>query len=278
MVGALQRLSRLLVTPESCYLEVGIFQGLTLLSVAKVLESGMAYGIDNFAFFDPDHKNFGLVKERQDKLGIHNTGILNMDYEDALENLGEHLGNKKVSVYFVDGPHDYRSQLVCLLLIQPWLADDCVIMVDDCNYPHVRQANRDFLLAYPEFKLMFEAYTPAHPHNLRGAELQHARDGWWNGVNILVRDRDNRLERTFPVTERSRLLYENDHLVHSARFAGEAPFAMQLLRTVKSFEWHKTLALMIKALRSRAAFPGYFKSMNTYSQDLPAGRYASFIK
>ncbi|MBK7410887.1 MAG: class I SAM-dependent methyltransferase [Saprospirales bacterium] len=76
LVGTLQRLARQFVTPEQCYLEIGVFQYAT---------------------------------------------VINQDYEDALENLKTHIGEKKVGLFFIDGPHDYRSQLMCLLLIQPFL-------------------------------------------------------------------------------------------------------------------------------------------------------------
>lgn len=272
--GALQRMARLLVTPEQCYLEVGVFQGLTLLSVAKVLENGSAYGIDNFAFLDPDQKNLNIVNARMEKLGITNARVINQDYEDALESLGDHLQGKKVGLFLVDGPHDYRSQLMCLLLIQPWLAERCAIVVDDSNYEHVRQANRDFLQTNAEFKLLFEAYSPAHPSNLKGAELEEARKGWWNGINILVRDPKNSIESRMPPTARSRALFENDHPVHASQFPAEAPEAMQLLRSIKTLQLHKSFVYAINALLKKPQKSGRFKSMNTFSENLNKGRYA----
>ena len=92
--------------------------------------------------------------------------LIERDYEDALEALGNHIGDTKIGLYFVDGPHDYRSQLMCLLLATPFLSESAVIVVDDCNYPWVRLANRDFLISNPSFKLIFEAYTECHPGNM----------------------------------------------------------------------------------------------------------------
>ena len=274
LFGALQRLGRHLVDENRCYLEVGVYQGLTLLSLAKSLESGLAYGIDNFAFFDPDHKNLDIVNQRMEKLGITNAVLINRDYEDALLELESHLGGKKVGLYFVDGPHDYRSQLLCLLLIQPHLADDCAIVVDDCNYRHVRQANSDFLQAFPEFKLLFESYTPAHPHNLQGSDLEEARSGWWDGVNIMVRDPKEILERSLPPTERNRTLFENEHLVHAARFPTEAPEAMRLWDSLRTFNLPKAFYFILRSLATRRATRGAFRSMNTHSQGLPKSRFA----
>jgi tRNA G46 methylase TrmB len=87
LTGTLQRLSKALLREDTCYLEVGVFRGLTLLSVAREIPNNRAFGIDNFAYFDKDGKNHGIVKERIAKLNLTNVSIINKDYEDALENL-----------------------------------------------------------------------------------------------------------------------------------------------------------------------------------------------
>ncbi len=167
LVGLMERLAGLYRGDENiCYLEVGVYQGLTLLSVAAANLNIKCYGIDNFAFFDPQGKNIEIIKERQSKLNIANAFLIEKDYEDALESLSEHIKNQKVGVYFIDGPHDYRSQLMCLELVLPYLSNHSVIIVDDSNYSHVRQANRDFLKTHPSLKLIFEAYTSSHPLNM----------------------------------------------------------------------------------------------------------------
>lgn len=101
LVGSLQRLTKLLVDEDSCYLEVGVFQGKTLLSVAKANEEADVFGIDNFAFFDKDQKNEKLINKRKELLNCNNAYLINQDYEDALENLDQHIGEKKVSVFLL---------------------------------------------------------------------------------------------------------------------------------------------------------------------------------
>ena len=51
LMGSLQRLSKILLDEENCYLEVGVFQGLTLLSTAMVNPKANFYGIDNFEVY-----------------------------------------------------------------------------------------------------------------------------------------------------------------------------------------------------------------------------------
>jgi hypothetical protein len=69
--------------------------------------------------------------------------ILKIDFEKAFEYL---LKKKiKIGVLYIDGPHDYRSQLISLEKYKKLLSINSVIIVDDANYYHVRKATQDFL-------------------------------------------------------------------------------------------------------------------------------------
>lgn len=265
LAGCLQRLSKLAVNEDSCYVEVGVFQGLTLLTVASAIPEQSVYGIDNFAFFDPENRNLGIVKNRKANLGLDKVELINEDYEDALENLDKHIGNKKVAVYFIDGPHDYRSQLMCLELIKPYLAENAVIVVDDCNYMHVRQANRDFLKINSDFKLLFESYTSVHPLNLSTQDREDHRKGWWDGVNIIVRDKDNRLKEKYPPTHRNRALYENEHGTHASKYPEAIPYILPLVNALGGIVYKTAKKLRNK----KGLLIGKFNNMNTYSENLP---------
>lgn len=278
LIGTLQRLASLYEDDKNaCYLEIGVFQGLTLLSVATACPRLTCYGIDNFAYFDPKGKNLSIVEQRSEKLGVDNKVLINKDYEDALEFLNEDLSNKKVGVYFIDGPHDYRSQLMCLELALPYLHHNSVIVVDDCNYPHVRQANRDFLVTHPEFKLVFEAYTKCHPNNMSVVQKEEARRGWWNGVNIIARDSQNLLKYLYPPTERNRLLYENEHELHASRLAELAPQSLQLLNYIHGKKILKSISTTINLYkelsRNNSRYGKRFENLNTFSENLSDSQY-----
>lgn len=262
LLNTLINLSKVALDDDCVYLEVGVFQGLSLLSVASNAGKNRAFGIDNFAFFDPDGKNESIVRNRIDQLKLTNVTLINRDYEDALINLSEYIGDKKVGLFFVDGPHDYRSQLICLLLIQPYLADNAVIVVDDCNYRHVRLANSDFLQANKDFKLFFEAYTTSHPNNMTPEVLAQARKGWWNGVNVMVRDKNNSLRFALPSTLRDRTLQENEHILQTEKYPTLSLKYAHLIRKVG--RW------MVKLPKNKSLAQGEFDTLNTYSRDLPA--------
>lgn len=229
LISSLQRLTSIACHGgDDCYVEVGTYRGLTLLSVASANPTVPCFGIDNFSQFDPSGENERTVLERSARMNIRNASLIKSDFEDALLDLASYIGARKIGAYMVDGPHDYRSQLVCLTLARRRLAKNAVIFIDDSNYEHVRQANKDFLLAFPEFKLLFEAYGAAHPNNLPASAHREARNDYWNGINILVHDPEDTLEPIYPPTGSDKTRHLNEHIIHASRMAEAAPEAMLL--------------------------------------------------
>ena len=278
-VGLLQRLAQLsAVEADACYLEIGVFQGLTLVSTALEAPDVPCFGIDNFATLDPDGTNQAIVRERLERFGAANATLIDADFEDALNGLDAHLGGRKVGVYFVDGPHDYRSQLVCLLAGLRHLHDRAVIVIDDANYPDVRWSTKDFLCGHPEFKMVFDAYSPAHPANMTAEEKAVHEAGWLNGVQVLVRDPDGVLLDMLPPTDPGeRTLYLNEWLAHRLRPAELAPEALVLADAVctgsREAEENARKAVLEKNGKLRKVFDGRHPDRNTYSAGLPEGRF-----
>jgi hypothetical protein len=277
-VGALQRLARLFADDTgACYVEIGVFQGLTLVSAALEAPELPCFGIDNFTILDPDSKNKEIATERLDRFGAANATLIDSDFEAALEELDSHLGGRRIGVYFVDGPHDYRSQMVCLLLAKRYLHDRSVIIIDDANYAFVRQSTADFLAGHPKFKMVFEAYSPAHPANMDDDERARWEDGWLNGVNILVRDPESLLPDMVPPTESDRTRHFNEWLVHRLRRAELAPEAVVLADAIctgdVAAEEKARKALLNKYGIWRDISDGRYPDRNTASGGLTEARF-----
>ena len=267
-VGVLQRLVDRM-SGDAVYLEVGVFQGLTLLSVAATHPRVRCLGIDNFSILDPEGKNLGVVRDRIAALGACNAALINEDFEVALEG----YEGRSVGVYFVDGAHDYRSQLMGLVLALPHLTDDAAIVIDDANYAFVRQATRDFLIGHPEYKMVFEGYSPAHPANMDPATRSRFENGWLNGVNILVRDPGDHLPVMLPPTEGDRTLHVNDWLVHRHGLAELAPQALALARAVATDDATAEAALRERIRHLYPKLSDRYADRNTYSAGLTEGRF-----
>lgn len=271
---------KMLKPQETCYLEIGVFKGLTLLSIGDHLTqkgiSASVFGIDNFSQFDTNGENKKTVERGIEKLKLSNTSLINLDYEIALQNLTEHIGKQKIGVFFIDGPHDYRSQLMCLQMALPHLADDCMIIIDDCNYQHVRLSTRDFLICHPEFKLAFEGYTPCHPKNADAEQEKQFRKTWWDGAHVIVRDRNNVLPLQMPEFGTARELSLNEHEFQAYRYAHHPRVIRQAVSLVEGglsslLNLRKILQIIRLSKRLKefdASSPALKESMNTYSTDL----------
>ena len=277
-VGLLQRLARLFSSEiDMCYLEIGVFQGLTLVSAALEAPELQCFGIDNFATLDPEKKNKSIVRERLDRFGAINATLIDADFEEAIKGLNAYLVGQKIGVYFVDGPHDYRSQLVCLMLIKPFLSERAVIVVDDANYPDVRWSTRDFLLGHPEFKLLFDSYSPAHPVNMKAAEKIEHESGWLNGIHVIVRDPNDELPEMLPPTnDHERTLYLNEWLAHRLRLAELAPEALRLADSICSGDAATNEAARLKLEarygKMKSKIELLFEDRNVFSENFPLGR------
>ena len=188
LMALLTRLTELLCDERNAYTEVGVYRGLTLSTVASRTEAPCV-GIDDFSLFNADASNRAAVEQRLTAAGCSNVTLADMDFEVALR--GWHdldHGADAVGVLFIDGPHDYRSQLVGLLHGRSVMRDGGVIVVDDANYAHVRQASYDFVTAFPDWALVAEITTVGHPDVVTPEEHAAARAGWWNGVHVLQHD------------------------------------------------------------------------------------------
>jgi hypothetical protein len=274
LIGALQRCAEVISREkDSIYLEIGVYQGLTLTSVSAVSGDMMCYGVDNFSQFDINGSNKKIVEDRIKKYSNNNAELINEDFEFALLNIRKYIGRNNIGLYFIDGPHDYRSQYLCLEYAKKYLSQNSVIFIDDSNYEHVRRANYDWLRANEDYALLYDAYTPDHPDNMTKEELKTAMAGWWNGINIIVRDSSNKLERIYPPINTSRDVYYNQHFIIPAKYSDYAP------RLLYIFTSSPLLSILryIKLVFTKESRGNLFNFHNTKSKELPPSRFAKHI-
>ncbi|MEE2746171.1 MAG: class I SAM-dependent methyltransferase [Pseudomonadota bacterium] len=281
-IRALQNLCGLFrEDPNVCYLEIGVFQGSSLLSVASAHPKIPCYGIDNFSILDPENQNYEILTDRIKNSGLSNITVINEDFEKTLLTLRQHISDLSIGLLFVDGAHDYRSQLLALLNSRQYLHINSIIVIDDANYEFVRQSTVDFLLACPEFALIYEAYTPAHPANLEPKILKSHERGWLNGVNIIAHDPMNLFERIVPPTNPDRTLYVNDWLIHRHKLAMLAPEALDYVYDIfhnKGLNKTELESILLEKQNNLIDPPTkLFVDRNTYSSNLTSGRYNKFV-
>lgn len=163
---------------KNVYLEIGVFRGNTLINNAINNKNSICYGIDNFSLFNETRQNEKIVKNKIKVNNLKNVKLVNDDFENAVKKI-----KQKIGVLFIDGPHDYRSQLIALLKYEKLLAKDCIIIIDDANYFHVRKATQDFLETNSNYYLLMEKYTGKHIANSKNKKK--FQNGYWNGINVI---------------------------------------------------------------------------------------------
>jgi protein O-GlcNAc transferase len=181
-VLALLNLAAGLLAPGESYVEVGTYYGASLIGAMRGNE-GDFVAIDRFSFGPmevsgrklPAASRAGL-EESLRRFGAEGATILEGDAFEVLE--GGALGDRIVGVYYYDGPHDYDSQVRGVRAVEPWLADQALIVVDDEDWQQVRRATHDYVAAEPRARLLFE---------IPGRDQDQPQ--WWDGVGVLAYER-----------------------------------------------------------------------------------------
>jgi len=149
------------------YVNVGVWNGFTFLSGLRGNPDRLCMGIDNFSQFQNPREAF-LSRFEENRGPAHH--FFEMDYEEYFASRHE----APIGLYFYDGHHAYEHQLRGLQIAEPFFTDDCVVLVDDTNWPEPRRATLDFIAQSDrEYELLLDVRTP---------EVWHPT--FWNGVMV----------------------------------------------------------------------------------------------
>ena len=217
---------------NNIYLEIGSFRGFTLIHNAIYNKHTKLIGIDNFSLFDKKNQNFNFIKNQIKKNNIKNIEFIKKDFEYA-----DRYIQNKIGVLFVDGAHDYRSQLIALLNYSKYLSNEGIIIIDDCNYYHVRKATFDFLNSNKEFKLIHQKYTNVHIANASLKKRTEIKNGNWNGINILYKGKNSKINQKLKLPKNEKTLIElfyDTHLCFRHRYAFNVPEILDLIDDFKN--------------------------------------------
>jgi protein O-GlcNAc transferase len=179
-VLALLNFAASLLGPGESYVEVGSFYGASLIGAMRG-NTGDFVAIDRFSFDVSEVRGRPLPKasragleESLARFGADRATIFEGDAFEVIE--GGALGDRRVGVYYWDGPHDYDGQLRGMRAIEPWLAPEALIVVDDYDWEAVAQATHDYVSTEPRSELLVEI----------GGEAAD-QVWWWDGVAVVAR-------------------------------------------------------------------------------------------
>ncbi|MGH7320406.1 MAG: class I SAM-dependent methyltransferase [Candidatus Rokuibacteriota bacterium] len=165
---ALLNLAGSLLGEGESYVEVGSFKGLSLIA-AMLGNEGDFVGIDDFSMGEGSRQRLEANLRRY---RLSDYTILEGDAFQLLP--GGALRGRRVGVYYYDAAHDYESQLAGLRLVEPYLADGALLIVDDTDWERVARAMTDYRAGQPRAELLVEL-----------AGKDRGQPWWWEGVQVL---------------------------------------------------------------------------------------------
>jgi predicted O-methyltransferase YrrM len=181
-VLALLNLAASCLGPDESYVEVGSFYGASLIGAMRG-NTGDFVAIDRFSFDVPEvrgrplpHASREGLEQSLARFGAESATILEGDAFELIE--GGALADRRVGVYYWDGPHDYDGQLRGMRAVEPWLAPEALILVDDYDWEAVARATHDYVAAEEDAELLVEI----------GGEAA-GQVWWWDGVAAVARRR-----------------------------------------------------------------------------------------
>ncbi len=152
------------------YVNVGVWQGFTFFAGLVNNEDKHCVGIDNFSRPDGQHNGDIAFPKWFKKFGSENHHFYEMDYRDYFKNIHK----ESIGFYLYDGEHSYNNQFESLEIAEPFLAKDCIIMIDDINKDDPYKATMDFIKARPnQYKILLDTKTYANCHPT-----------FWDGVMV----------------------------------------------------------------------------------------------
>ena len=150
------------------YVEVGSYTGLSLIA-AMLGNAADFVGIDDFSMGDGSRD---LLEANLRRYGLSGYTILEGDAFELLH--AGALGGRRVGVYYYDAAHDYESQFEALRLVEPYLVEGALLIVDDTDWKQVARAMRDYCTSQPRARLLIEL-----------AGKDRGQPWWWEGVQVL---------------------------------------------------------------------------------------------
>jgi len=157
---------------DEAFVNVGVWQGFTLLCGMIPNPTKICIGVDNFSEFGGPRDAF-LNRFQKHRTKSHR--FYDMDYKAYLLNI--HQG--PIGFYIYDASHAYLDQLKGLQIAEPFFSETCVVMVDDTNWQEPREATLNFIAASSSrYEMLLDVKTRHNCHPT-----------FWNGLMIFQRVR-----------------------------------------------------------------------------------------
>ena len=175
---AVIELAASLLGPGESYVEAGAYMGASLIAASHggardpVAIDHFAFGPMTVAGRDLPAAGRAQLEANLERFGVRAT-ILEGDTLEVVRGGG--LAGRTVGVFYYDACHEYEPQLEALRLVEPYLAGEALLIVDDSDWDDVRRAIDDYLAGQPRATLVADVAGAAGD-----------QDWWWDGMAALA--------------------------------------------------------------------------------------------
>jgi protein O-GlcNAc transferase len=143
--------------PTEVYCEIGVFRGATLVGSLLEHPNQFGYAVDDFSESDAFGENLDRLSQSLTAYKLEDRiCFCQQDFEEFFADLRRNEVEDKIGLYVYDAAHDYRSQLLGLLLAIPFLAEQALIVVLNGQFESASQAVYDFIASHPQSKLLLD--------------------------------------------------------------------------------------------------------------------------
>jgi hypothetical protein len=153
---------------DEVYVEVGCYQGASIVGAARDNHAAKLFACDNFSQFEGTEE---ILRRNIERHARGQVQFFNLAAGDFLSRAPWRPA--RIGAYFFDGGHSFEDQFEGLQYALPSLADDALVIVDDTNKREARAADALFARMVPGFALVLDLRTPRNHHPT-----------WWNGIQV----------------------------------------------------------------------------------------------
>jgi predicted O-methyltransferase YrrM len=176
---ALLNLAASLLDAGESYVEAGTFMGASVIAAARGNDGADLVAIDDFSFpamtvsgRDLPPADRDALQANLERFGVSPT-IVEGDTLAVLRSGA--LAGRRIGAFYYDACHDYEPQLEALRLVEPYLAEPALLIVDDSDWQQVREAAKDYLASQPRARMLVEV-----------AGADQGQTWWWDGMAVLA--------------------------------------------------------------------------------------------
>ncbi len=161
-----------LLPAREIFCEIGCLQGANLIAALINHPHVSAYAIDNFSEFDPFEQNLEQLIANLEAFDLTERVLFyQQNFEEFFSDLRNNYLENKIGLYVYDAAHDYRSQLMGLMLAKPFLAEQALIVITNSNFEASCQAVQDFIHSEPQCQLIFDFANSDHYRAWQGTHI-----------------------------------------------------------------------------------------------------------